>query len=209
MRWVQTCGKSRLGLSSFASISIYQCPLGAKLKSSVDVKTCEYCGRAFDFGKSTRKKFCSPRCQRMKNMDSRKRMCGVPGCERFIRARGLCSMHYHRWMRSQGKDSPAWNERRRKNYEKRRARKISNGPIDDFTNLEIFERDEWKCGICGGRVDKDLKWPDPMSPSLDHIVPLSKDGTHTKANVQCSHLRCNESKKDSLPRNLSNLVQAS
>jgi 5-methylcytosine-specific restriction endonuclease McrA len=33
-----------------------------------------------------------------------------------------------------------------------------------------------------------------MGPSLDHIVPVSLGGTHTWANVQLAHLRCNVSK---------------
>jgi len=60
--------------------------------------------------------------------------------------------------------------------------------------LDILERDEWVCGICLKSVNKRLLWPHPMSASLDHIIPLSKFGTHTKENVQTSHLKCNCSK---------------
>lgn len=63
--------------------------------------------------------------------------------------------------------------------------------IESFTALSIFERDQWKCGLCGQRVDQDLKYPDPLSVSLDHIVPISQDGDHSRANTQCAHLQCN------------------
>lgn len=56
---------------------------------------------------------------------------------------------------------------------------------------EVYARDEWTCRLCGLSVQADLKWPDPGSPSLDHIVPLSRGGGHTYANVQLAHLRCN------------------
>ena len=58
---------------------------------------------------------------------------------------------------------------------------------------EIYERDGWRCGICGKGVDGRLKYPHPMSPSLDHIIPIdpSQGGTHTRDNVRCSHLVCN------------------
>lgn len=56
---------------------------------------------------------------------------------------------------------------------------------------EIFERDGWCCGLCDLVVDKDLAWPDPMSKSLDHIVPLSCGGDHVRANVQLAHMTCN------------------
>jgi 5-methylcytosine-specific restriction endonuclease McrA len=67
-----------------------------------------------------------------------------------------------------------------------------------FEPVEVFTRDGWVCGICGGGVDPDLAWPDPMSASVDHKVPLSKGGSHTLGNAQCAHLSCNIKKSDSL-----------
>lgn len=55
------------------------------------------------------------------------------------------------------------------------------------------------CGICRTSLDRQLLWPDPMSRSLDHIVPLSRSGTHTQDNLQWTHLRCNVSKGARLP----------
>lgn len=49
------------------------------------------------------------------------------------------------------------------------------------------------CAICGGRVDRSLKWPHPLSPSVDEILPVSKGGSpYDKDNVQLAHLVCNE-----------------
>lgn len=62
---------------------------------------------------------------------------------------------------------------------------------EPVSKRKVFARDGWRCGICGVSVDKGLSYPDPMSASLDHIVPLSVGGAHTHANVQCAHLRCN------------------
>jgi 5-methylcytosine-specific restriction endonuclease McrA len=59
---------------------------------------------------------------------------------------------------------------------------------------EIAERDRWKCRLCGKRVMRSRPWPDPLSPSLDHIVPLTKGGAHDPSNVQLAHLRCNTAK---------------
>ena len=55
----------------------------------------------------------------------------------------------------------------------------------------IFERDGWVCGICGRKINKRLKHPNPLSKSIDHIVPLSKGGDDSPENVQAAHLRCN------------------
>jgi hypothetical protein len=62
--------------------------------------------------------------------------------------------------------------------------------------INVFERDDWKCGICGMTVDRESRFPDHRSASLDHVVPLSKGGSHTYENVQCSHYGCNHSKRD-------------
>lgn len=57
--------------------------------------------------------------------------------------------------------------------------------------VAVFKRDGWRCGICLEQVDQALRYPDPMSASIDHVVPLAAGGAHTMANVQCSHLGCN------------------
>jgi 5-methylcytosine-specific restriction endonuclease McrA len=80
---------------------------------------------------------------------------------------------------------------------RRRARKMQ-APAEDFLDAEIFERDGWFCGICDEPVDGSLRWPDPYSASLDHIVPLVRGGHHTRANAQLAHLTCNIRKGTSL-----------
>lgn len=72
----------------------------------------------------------------------------------------------------------------------RRARQ-RDAWVEDVSRVEIFERDNWTCGICKGRVDPTLQHPDPMSASLDHIIPISRGGEHSRANTQCAHLTCN------------------
>ena len=76
-------------------------------------------------------------------------------------------------------------------YKLRRARKRGNGFFENIISLEIYERDCWICQICLKKVNKKLKWPNRLSASLDHIIPLSKGGTHTRINVQLAHLKCN------------------
>ena len=76
---------------------------------------------------------------------------------------------------------------------RRRAKKRSV-MSEKFDHEEIFERDGWTCRLCFLQVDSACEWPDPMSPQIDHIVPLDP-GSRTRDNVQCSHMRCNSSKK--------------
>jgi 5-methylcytosine-specific restriction endonuclease McrA len=103
-------------------------------------------------------------------------------------------MHWRRVARAEGRESaPVWDERRRENYQRRRALK-RGADAEQITNVEVFERDGWVCGLCFEPVDRAVLWPDPLSASLDHILPLSRGGSHTLANVQLAHLGCNVEK---------------
>jgi 5-methylcytosine-specific restriction endonuclease McrA len=82
----------------------------------------------------------------------------------------------------------------RSQVRRRRARKLDNGPCEQFTDAEIGERDGWLCGLCGLPVDRSLRWPDAACLVIDHIVPLALGGTHTRANVQVAHNLCNARK---------------
>ena len=55
------------------------------------------------------------------------------------------------------------------------------------------------CGICGKPVDFSLKYPHPLSPTVDHIIPVSKGGHPTDINnLQLAHRCCNREKSDKL-----------
>jgi hypothetical protein len=77
---------------------------------------------------------------------------------------------------------------------RRRRARLRGADVECFADCEIYERDNWRCGICGTKVDKRLAFPHKMSASLDHIVPLAAGGSHTRRNVQCSHWLCNSQK---------------
>jgi hypothetical protein len=71
-------------------------------------------------------------------------------------------------------------------------------PYDpQITRQEVYDKSRWKCHICGKRVSKRKKYPDPKSPSLDHVIPLSwrkKSPGHVWGNVALAHLVCNQRK---------------
>ena len=58
------------------------------------------------------------------------------------------------------------------------------------------------CGICEGEIDWSLRWPDPMSYVVDHVVPLAKGGLDVLENKQASHAACNRAKSDKLAEEL-------
>ncbi len=81
----------------------------------------------------------------------------------------------------------------RRRTDKARRRAIERGVYAErFDPLEILARDGWRCHICGGLTPKRLRGTyDDRAPELDHIVPLSKGGQHTRQNTACACRRCN------------------
>ena len=81
-----------------------------------------------------------------------------------------------------------------------------NRPDKDGTHRLAFERAKKKiyatqtvCGICGRPVDFDMKYPHPLSPCIDHIIPVSKGGHPSDIeNLQLAHWFCNRQKSDKL-----------
>lgn len=81
---------------------------------------------------------------------------------------------------------------------KRRAlqRSVTVGDVDI---ARLWADARGICGICAEPINYALNFPDPMSRSVDHIVPLSKGGTHEQANLQAAHLVCNIKKGAKVP----------
>lgn len=77
-------------------------------------------------------------------------------------------------------------------YSPRRRRVYKTG--EKINRLEIFERDEWTCGLCGYEIDKEIRLPHPMAATLDHVLPLALGGLHIRENVQAAHHVCNQMK---------------
>ncbi len=68
----------------------------------------------------------------------------------------------------------------------------------------VAKRENYLCHICGGRVDEaDFTRTSsgafvvgPRYPTVDHVVPKSKGGTHHWKNLKLAHHQCNSHKSD-------------
>lgn len=81
-----------------------------------------------------------------------------------------------------------------------------NRPDHDGAHRGAFEKNKKKiyavqtvCGICGKPVDMKLKYPDPMSKCIDHIIPIDRGGHPSDIdNLQLAHWMCNRMKSNKL-----------
>lgn len=55
------------------------------------------------------------------------------------------------------------------------------------------------CAICGKPIDYDARFPAPLSPTIDHIIPIALGGHPSDMeNLQPAHFCCNRAKADKL-----------
>lgn len=149
----------------------------------------------------------------------RRKQCGKPDCKRVFNAergrewqRAYRAMHgqwyrlanyaeqQREYSRRRYQEQPHWRvlrpERAALIDARRRMRMLEAQTSEIFAPLDVHTRDGWTCQLCYQPIDQNIAWPDPMSPSIDHIIPLSKGGAHALSNVQSAHLGCNSSKGD-------------
>ena len=90
-------------------------------------------------------------------------------------------------------------------YKELRIRKLKlNGNVQLDISLEkLVNRDNNVCHICGQACDGNDYITDNNNfvvgktyPSIDHVVPVSKGGTHTWDNVKLAHFYCNTIKSN-------------
>lgn len=153
-------------------------------------------------------------------LNPRRVQCGKPECKRLYTNERARKFHT-RWKAEHGERyNSRWNQQQSERTKRQRAQRRALGlpstrqlrkanyaksdakrrmlkakaTLETFDPREVFERDRWVCQICKRKVDPSIKWPDPMSPSLDHIVPLSAGGPHSRANCRLAHLSCNSAR---------------
>lgn len=81
-----------------------------------------------------------------------------------------------------------------------------NRPDKDGSHRGAYEKNKKKvfatqscCGICGKPVDFSIKYPNPLSACIDHIIPIDKGGHPSDINnLQLAHMTCNRMKSDTL-----------
>ena len=126
--------------------------------------------------------------------------------ERGRAARHKALKNYHnsekgKIYRIKYKSTQAYRNSRHRHDVRRRARKAEMGitAIDpDIHWKTLAERvGSMKCALCG--ITCDPGGERAVQPTVDHIIPISKGGTHTWDNVQLACVRCNAAKGATMP----------
>jgi hypothetical protein len=131
--------------------------------SRIYLARCSICSRAFSSRRS--RKTCGDECRRKQQ-------------SRAVSA----------WIKQRYHTDPAFRDQMLANSHARRASKLGLEGSKQVLLGYLVKRDKGRCGICHRPVRAKRG---PMRPSIDHIIPLSRDGTHDLANVQLAHFRCN------------------
>lgn len=164
---------------------------------------CIICGSPVE---PPRRTLCSDKCRRRRNADLMMEMQRAYKAEHGI-------WHSRQWEpKRDWEKARAYSKARnaeipvRKRYpatfaakDARRRMKLAQATVEVFDPMEVFDRDGWVCQLCNEPVDRDAEYPDPGYRSLDHIVPISKGGEHSRRNTQLAHLGCNVSKGNRVP----------
>lgn len=164
---------------------------------------CRMCGKGFTTGNCSM--CCSKQCQKRwasasstyKRLTPIRDTClhckGPMNKTRYIRL--YCSRQCTKRAANKIKRT---TDRIRGRIDQQRRRESQRGQ-ERFHPNEIFDRDNWRCHICGKRVAKGKAVPDFKAPVMDHIVPICRGGEHSRQNVRCAHFICNSKRRDVEP----------
>ncbi len=80
----------------------------------------------------------------------------------------------------------------------RRRAQMFDGDYEPVDLAQVWEKSNSLCFLCTTPMDRSYSFPHPAFPSLEHIIPLSRGGTHTLENLTYTHLKCNLTKQAKL-----------
>ncbi len=163
------------------------------------------CGTPFYKGEGANKHYCSPPCtfracsicgQAFASQYPTKQLCGKK-CQaqawhhRTYQPRPLVSIYCRACgkpaLRKRGSAYCSTRCERRVQARNRRARK-RQGFVEHVYMATLVARDNGICQICFLPVDFSATCPHPMSPSLDHVIPLAKGGVTLLCQLSASPL---------------------
>lgn len=74
----------------------------------------------------------------------------------------------------------------------RRRARVRNAYHESVDRMDVFKRDKYRCQVCNDKVTE-------STGHIDHVMPISKGGSHTLCNLQLLCSTCNIKKADKMP----------
>lgn len=161
-------------------------------------KVCENCNKEFKTNDENAK-YCSRKCRGLSQQTLKNKINICPQCNKeftpthkdqiycSIKCVGLSQRKIYL-----GKSAKFYRD---KKYHIKRREQIKDAFVEDVSYDDIYIRYGGICQICG-MVVYHKSAIDIWGGTVDHIIPLSKGGTHEISNCQLAHMICNTLKKD-------------
>ena len=144
-------------------------PACAEIRYRKQTRVCRICGSQFETTMGAYQRLCSEECHAAAEVEAK-----------------TAAKRARREARAQGRDPRKYRHRAKKHG-------VSYDPT--VTRSAVFERDGWRCQVCGRKTPKRLNGTfKDSAPELDHRIPMSQGGAHSWANCQCSCRSCNLTK---------------
>ena len=158
------------------------------------LKKCRYCNTTY-ITKDENKEFCSGTCRKKEKrfnemVERGPKSCLYCGNSFYSPTKHYCSDEC-KCKAARVKDELRKSERLK------RAR--SNGRFDaDIDIYKLIERDGEYCYLCGDGVHFNNHYNDPKYPTIEHVMPIARGGTHSWDNVKVACRECNTRKSTTL-----------
>lgn len=122
-------------------------------------------------------------------------VCGKEWTNARNRNKRVCSRTCH--VKAWRIENPERARKTKMDAVRRRRARVAGVEVDYFTMDDVRLKHGDDCHLCGGEINYKLKFPHPMSPSIDHVKPISEGGPHTLENCAMAHMDCNNRKNAS------------
>jgi hypothetical protein len=190
-RWA--CAPSRKPIQEMrTNMQAFLCKVQRLCRAAAKkAEPCRHCGNQC---RPSRKGFCSPKCFAVY-----REMLPCSRCKSLTpsmwKRRQLCPACLDIANREKKRQHKRLYGRNHRSRARHHGVQYQSVPVK-----QIYERDNYTCQIClkkclpKAMLSKQTGKIHPMSPTIDHIVPMCRGGDHVEANLQTACFRCNTAK---------------
>ena len=160
-------------------------------------RLCDNCGKPF-VAKHKGQRFCNRACRyvnALRKRHERNEEQFIP----LIRICPRCGKSFATTLQAQDKQYCSEQCRARDaavRYSTRRKEQMQQAFVEPVGLRTTYRAYKGRCAICGLPVPQTTEASNQWAATVDHVLPLSKGGYHSKANCQLAHRLCNSLKLD-------------